>query len=75
MNNKGAIDLTTSDVKTKRSKHIDIRYHYTRDMVAQGIIQIRQIPIVDIVADGFTKLLGLEAHFKFLRLLGLSADK
>jgi hypothetical protein len=74
MDNKGAIDLTTSDVKTKRSKHIDIRYHYTRDMVAQGIIQIRQIPTADMVADGFTKPLGSEAHSKFLRLLGLSAD-
>jgi hypothetical protein len=38
MDNKGAIDLTTSDMQTKQSKHIDIQYHYTRDMVNQGII-------------------------------------
>ncbi|THC87418.1 hypothetical protein EYZ11_013136 [Aspergillus tanneri] len=28
MDNKGAIDLTSANIQTKRSKHIDIRYHY-----------------------------------------------
>jgi hypothetical protein len=72
MDNKGAIDLTTSDMQTKRSKHIDIRYHYTRDMVDQGIIQIKQIPTANMVADGCTKPLGPEAHSYFIQLLGLS---
>lgn len=71
MDNKGAIDLTTSDMQTKRSKHIDIRYHYTRDMADQGIIQIKQIPTAEMVADGCTKPLGSEAHSHFIRLLGL----
>jgi hypothetical protein len=66
MDNKGAIDLTTSDMQTKRSKHIDIRYHYTRDMVDQAIIQIKQIPTADMVADGCTKPLGSEAHSHFV---------
>jgi hypothetical protein len=72
MDNKGAINLTTSDMQTKRSKHIDIRYHYTRDMVDQGIIQIKQIPTADMVADGCTKPQGPEAHSYFIQLLGLS---
>lgn len=71
MDNKGAIDLTTSDMQTKRSKHIDIRYHYTRDMIDQGIIQIKQIPTAEMVADGCTKPLGSEAHAHFVQLLGL----
>jgi hypothetical protein len=71
MDNKGAIDLTTSDMQTKRSKHIDIRYHYTRDMVDQGIIQIKQIPTANMVADSCTKPLEPEAHSHFVQLLGL----
>jgi hypothetical protein len=71
MDNKGAIDLTTSDMQTKRSKHIDIRYHYTRDLTNQGIIQIKQIPTAEMVADGCTKHLGSEAHSHFIHLLGL----
>ncbi|CBF79105.1 hypothetical protein AN7090.2 [Aspergillus nidulans FGSC A4] len=74
MDNKGAIDLTMSDIQTKRSKHIDIRYHYTRDMVDQGIIHIKQIPTAEMVADGCTKPLGSEAHSHFIRLLGLRND-
>jgi hypothetical protein len=66
MDNKGAINLTTSDMQTKRSKHINIRYHYTRDMVDQGIIQIKQIPTADMVADSYTKPLGSEAHSYFI---------
>jgi LDH2 family malate/lactate/ureidoglycolate dehydrogenase len=72
MDNKGAIDLTTAISGTKRSKHIDIRLHYTRDMAEQGIILIRQIPARDMVADGLTKPLGPDAHTLFLRQLGLS---
>ena len=71
MDNKGAIDLTTSDIQTKRSKHIDICYHYTRDLTNQGIIQIKQIPTAEMVADGRTKHLGSEAHSHFIHLLGL----
>ncbi|KAI9038199.1 uncharacterized protein KD926_011138 [Aspergillus affinis] len=74
MDNKGAIDLTTSDMQTKRSKHIDIRYHYTRDMIDQGIIQVKQIPTADMVADGCTKPLGSEAHSRFVQLLGLQRE-
>ena len=71
MDNKGATDLTTSDMTTKRSKHINIQYHYTRDMADQGIVQIKQIPTAEMAADGCTKHLGSEAHTCFIRLLGL----
>lgn len=74
MDNKGAIDLTTSDMQTKRSKHIDIQYHYTRDLADQGIIQIKQIPTTEMIADGCTKPLGSEAHSHFIRLLGLHRE-
>jgi hypothetical protein len=70
--NKGAIDLTTVISGTKRSKHIDICFHFTRDMAGQGIILIRQIPTTDMVADGLTKPLATDAHTRFLRQLGMS---
>jgi hypothetical protein len=72
MDNKGAIDLTTALGATKRSKHIDIRYHYVRDMVNQGVISIRQVPSAEMAADGFTKVLDVVRHTRFLDLIGLS---
>jgi hypothetical protein len=41
MDNKGVINLTTAISGMKRSKHIDICFHFTRDMAEQGIILIR----------------------------------
>jgi hypothetical protein len=73
MDNKGAIDLTTSTMGTKRSKHIDIRFHYTRDMVQQSIIAISQIPTNEMVADGLTKPLNQENHSRFLQQIGFKA--
>jgi hypothetical protein len=73
MDNKGAIDLTTSTMGTKRSKHIDIRYHYTRDIIQQGIIAIRQIPTQEMAADGLTKPLNHEIHSRFLQQIGFKA--
>jgi hypothetical protein len=72
MDNKGAIDLTTALTGTKRSKHIDIRFHYTRDMVQQGILVVRQIPTGQMKADGMTKPLGRDAHTRFLQQIGLA---
>jgi hypothetical protein len=71
MDNKGAIDLTTALNGTKRSKHIDIRFHYTRDLVKQGIIAVKQIPTKEMVADGMTKPLAAEPHKAFLQQLGM----
>jgi hypothetical protein len=72
MDNKGAINLTTTISSTKHSKHIDIHFHFTRNMAEQGIILIRQIPTTDMVADGLTKPLTTDAHTRFLRQLGMS---
>ena len=66
IDNKGAIDLMISDMQTKQLKYIDIGYYYTYDMINQGIIQIKQIPTADMVADSCTKPLGLKAHFYFI---------
>ena len=49
-----------------RSKHIDIRYHFIRDCVQRGVVQLQYIPIEEQVADILTKALG-KAKFIFFR--------
>ena len=59
IDNRGAEDLIRSEFNTKRSKHIDIRYHYVRDIAERGIINIvANIGTKDMAADGFTKPLA-----------------
>lgn len=42
-----------------RSKHIDIKYHYIRDMVHRNIIKLQYIETTEQVADILAKLFPL----------------
>ena len=43
----------------KRSKHIEVKYHYTRELVELNIITVLYIDTNDNITDIFTKPLGL----------------
>ncbi|KAL0284098.1 UNVERIFIED_CONTAM: Copia protein, partial [Sesamum radiatum] len=47
-----------------RTKHIDTRYHFIRDSVAQGEVVLRHIPTNDMIADPFTKPLCRDAFHR-----------
>ncbi|GJE98550.1 hypothetical protein PsYK624_147820 [Phanerochaete sordida] len=70
--NQGAIFVSSNPVTERRSKHIDIRYHYIRDIVEQGHVQIYYVPGEDNPADLFTKNLGRVKFNKFKNMLGLN---
>ena len=53
--NRGAIDLSKNPVSRQRSKHIDIRYHFLREILVNGKIDIVYCPTEEMVADIFTK--------------------
>ena len=72
MDNKGASDLISSQIGTNRSKHIDLRFHYIRDLAATGVLRITLIPSKENAADGFTKPLRIEDFERFLDLIGLN---
>ena len=55
--NQGCIALSENPVHHKRTKHIDIRFHYTRDLVACGVIILKYISTADQLADLLTKAL------------------
>ena len=53
--NQGAIALIKNPVNQKRSKPIDIRYHFIRDCYKDNCIVIDYVPSESNVADVFTK--------------------
>ena len=53
--NQGAIKLAKNPAFHKRSKHIDVKYHFIRSEVQQGTVSIRYITGEDNLADIFTK--------------------
>ena len=49
----------------ERSKHVDICYHFIRDLAEKGDLRVDYIPIEDIVANGIIKLLARVAFERF----------
>nr|GFB53033.1 copia protein [Tanacetum cinerariifolium] len=57
-NNKSAIALCCNNVQHSRSKHIDIRYHFIKEQVENGVIELYFVNTEYQLADLFTKALG-----------------
>jgi hypothetical protein len=60
--NQGAIILSEDQSNHNRTKHIDIKYHFTREHALLGHTRFRFVRSADNVADIFTKPL---AHYQF----------
>lgn len=63
--NIGATYLSANPVFHARTKHIEVDYHFVRERVQQGLLDVRHIASGDQVADGFTKPLGVQLFNKF----------
>ena len=64
--NQGAVYISGNPVDHNRTKHIDVRYHYVREKVADGAILVQYIPTEKQVADYFTKALPEEKFKDFV---------
>ncbi|GJY75014.1 retrovirus-related pol polyprotein from transposon TNT 1-94 [Tanacetum coccineum] len=63
--NKSAIALCCNNVQHSRAKHIDVRYHFIKEQVENGIVELYFVRIEYQLADIFTKPLPRE-RFNFL---------
>ncbi|GJV12024.1 retrovirus-related pol polyprotein from transposon TNT 1-94 [Tanacetum coccineum] len=63
--NKSAIALCCNNVQHSRSKHIDIRFHFIKEQVENGVVELYFVNTEYQLADIFTKALGRE-RIKFL---------
>jgi hypothetical protein len=66
-----AIKLSKNPVLHGRSKHIDVRYHFLRDLSNEGTIELVYCRSEDQIADIMTKALKLDAFEKLRNLLGM----
>ncbi|GKE35610.1 hypothetical protein Tco_1454932 [Tanacetum coccineum] len=63
--NKSAITLCCNSVQHSRSKHIDVRYHFTKEQVENVVVELYFVRTEYQLADIFTKALPRE-RFNFL---------
>ena len=68
-----AMHLANNPVSSQRSRHINVRYHFIREAIANGEITLKFVGTADQWADILTKALALP-QFKFLvkQIYGLS---
>ncbi|GJV99287.1 retrovirus-related pol polyprotein from transposon TNT 1-94 [Tanacetum coccineum] len=62
---KAAIAISCNPVQHSRTKHIDVRYHFIKEQVEKGIVELFFVRTEYQLADLFTKALS-EDRFKYL---------
>jgi len=71
VDNSGCIDFFKNPVENKRTKHIDIRYHFVRGAITTDKVTLEHCATDDMVADPMTKELGKTKHDKHVEAMGL----
>nr|GEZ44131.1 hypothetical protein [Tanacetum cinerariifolium] len=69
--NKSAIALCCNNVQHSRSKHIDIRYHFIKELVENGVIELYFVNTEYQLADLFTKAIGRDRIEFLINKLGM----
>nr|GEY03181.1 retrovirus-related Pol polyprotein from transposon TNT 1-94 [Tanacetum cinerariifolium] len=71
--NKSAIALCCNNVQHSRAKHIDVRYHFIKEQVENGIVELYFVQTEYQLADIFTKPLPTERFNFLIEKLGMQS--
>jgi len=64
--NQSTIALSQHGVKSERTKHVDVKYHFITDEISKGAVEVKWVPSAEQQADIFTKALATPV-FELLR--------
>jgi hypothetical protein len=74
VDNQSAIAIARNPEFHDRTKHIEVRYHFLRQVVDGGEVELEYVPTGDQIADALTKGLPREKHETFLKGMGLRVE-
>ena len=69
--NSSAIDISKNPMQHSKTKHIEIRYHFIRDLVERKIVYLEYIPTERQNADIFTKSLDRSTFETLRQVIGV----
>jgi len=69
--NQSSIRLIRNPEFHKRTKHIDVQYHYIREKYEDGEIQVTYVETNNQIADIFTKALTPERFARLRDMMGM----
>jgi hypothetical protein len=64
--NQSCVKLSENPMFHDKSKHIEIKYHYIKDMVQSNTVHVQYLPTHEQIANIFTKPL-VKTKFKYFR--------
>ncbi|KZZ88211.1 hypothetical protein BBO_09576 [Beauveria brongniartii RCEF 3172] len=73
IDNNSALKLTRNPEFHNRSKHIDVKHHFVREKVEEGVINTQRVNTRDNLADILTKSLPKPTHEDVMERLNLSS--
>ena len=73
--NQSAIYLVRNPTFHDRTKHIDVQYHFLRDMVEDDKVKLEKVETLVNVADVLTKPMNTKKFRWCLESMGLSAPR
>jgi hypothetical protein len=65
--NQASLAIASDPMSHRRTKHIDVRYHYVRQLIAFGKMEVEYVPTADMPADVLTKPLPLPAFTRCIQ--------
>jgi hypothetical protein len=71
VDNQSAIALCKNPVHHERTKHIDIRFHFIREYIEDGKVEVDHVRTEEQLADILTKLLGRVKFVELRQQLGV----
>ena len=72
--NRACIKIANNSSVMKCSKHIDIRHHFLRELIEQGLIKLTPVSTQEQLADVMTKILGRASFEKFRDIVTSDID-
>ena len=72
--NQGSIFIASNAVQEKRTKHIDICYHYIREVVESGKVKLYFVQTDENPVDMFTKNLSRDKFLYCRSTLGIAFE-
>ena len=66
--------MLVNPVQHDQTKHVEMRYHYVREMVQRHAVELQFVPTDEQVANVFTKLLVRGKFEVFRDMLGIVDD-
>ena len=73
IDNMGVLKLVEERNQSERTRHFNVQYHLSRDLVQEGVIAVEYVNSKDNIADLFTKSLPGTRTKELSEMLGISS--